>query len=287
MISLLEYFVFMLLIAFGAGFLGSLVGIGGGIIIVPALTLLFGVPVPIAAGASLIAVIATSSGAGFIAYGKDSPANYRAGMLLMTVLATGSVLGAVATVYASRSSYEWVVFLVFGVVMLVSASDLYVTRNREDHAMSVDDPVAEYFELNSSYYDHTKKKRIEYHPTKVYHGLGVMFSAGILSGMLGIGGGVFNNIAMSSIMRFPLKVSVATSNLMLGLTAAASVGIYYLSGFIYPLLSAPVVIGILLGSINGRKLMTRSKNSLIRTLFILVIVAVGIEMILKGVGIII
>ncbi len=282
MVTIPEYFLLMLLIAFAAGFLGSLVGVGGGIIIVPALTLLFGIPVAVAAGASLIAVIATSSGAGYTAFGKRSPANYKVGMLLMTVLAVGAVLGAVATVLVANSSLKWVVFLVFGIVMLVCALDLYVNRHRDENVEVVNDKVAAYFELPDAYYDQVTKNNISYYPTRVPHGMGVMFTAGILSGMLGIGGGVFNNIAMNSIMKFPLKVSVATSNFMLGLTAVASVGIYLLGGYLYPLIAAPVAVGIMFGSINGRKMMNRIKTSKIRMVFIVVIVVIGIEMILKG-----
>lgn len=282
MMTLPEYFLLMLIISFAAGFLGSLVGVGGGIIIVPALTLLFGVPVAVAAGASLIAVIATSSGAGYSAFGKSSPANYKVGMLLMTVLATGAVLGAITTVMVADSSLKWVVFFVFGVVMLICAGDIYINRKKDDHLEPVTDSVATYFELPASYYDQVKKRDIQYYPHRIPHGMSVMFTAGILSGMLGIGGGVFNNIAMNSIMKFPLKVSVATSNFMLGLTAAASVGIYLLSGDIYPLIAAPVAVGIMVGSINGRKMMNKVETSMIRLVFIFVIVAIGIEMILKG-----
>lgn len=282
MITLPEYFLLMLFISFAAGFLGALVGIGGGIIIVPTLTLLFNVPLPAAIGASLIAVIATSSGAGFSAFGKNSPANYRVGILLMTVLASGAVIGAVGTVLIANSSYKWIVFVVFGIVMLLSAAILYFNRKKENHFEKVNDSVAQFFELPASYYDQVKAEKVEYYPTRVPQGMGVMFTAGIISGMLGMGGGVFNNITMNSVMRFPLRVSVATSNFMLGLTAAAGVGIYYLSGYIFPFVVAPVAVGIMLGSINGRKIMATSSVTVIRMIFIGVIVVIGVEMLIKG-----
>lgn len=285
MYTMVEYFLLMFVISFAAGLLGPLVGVGGGIIVVPALTLLFQVPLAIAAGVSLIATIATSSGAGFIAYGKNSPANYRIGMLLMTMLGTGAVIGAVFTVFATRSNYEWLVIMIFGAVMLLCAAILILRKNEDFEVHIKGDHVSDYLKLGSTFYDQVQEKKIDYSPTRVFSGMWSMLAAGVLSGMLGIGGGAFNNISINGIMRVPLKVSVATSNFMLGMTAAASLGIYLLSGYVYPLLAVPVVIGILLGSFKGRSMLNHARTPLIREVFFIVLVAVGVEMMLRAVGI--
>ena len=282
MVPILTYYVIMFAIAFLAGYLGSLVGIGGGIIIVPVMTLLFGIAPAFAAGTSLIAVIATSSGAGFTSYGKDSPANYRVGSLLVTMTAFGGILGAIGTVLITRGSYEWIIFVIFGMAMIFCALDLAMRRTNEGKFPYRKEGTSSSLDLDSSYYDPTYGAQVYYSPDSVGKGLGLMFIAGILSGLLGIGGGVFNGIAMNGVMKLPFRVTVATSNFMLGTTAAASLGVYLLCGYVYPLLVAPVAAGIVIGSIYGRKMMRIARPTILRAIFILVIVAVGIEMIGKG-----
>jgi uncharacterized membrane protein YfcA len=284
-ITILEYFLLVLTIAYAAGFIGALVGMGGGVIISPVLTLLFGVPVAIAAGASLLAVIGTSSGAGFTAYGKNTPANYRIGLLLMTVSTVGAILGAVTTIFLSKSiRSEWIIYIIFGVAMMACAAALFRSKTEEDADQAIKDPLATKLNLHSSYYEESTKKRITYYPRNIPFGMGLNFVAGILGGMFGIGGGAFNNISMNGIMKFPMKVSAATSNLINGVTAASSFGVYYLTGNVYPLIAVPAVIGIILGSISGRRVLSKAKTPVVRFVFIAILVAIGVEMIMKGVA---
>jgi len=281
-LSFLLYFLLMLLIAFGAGCLGALVGIGGGIIISPVVTL-FGVPPVYAIGASLIGVIATSCGAGIASFNRGSPANYRIGTLLLIAITTGAILGTFTTITLSRMRIDWILYLCFGLVLLFCAFDLIRGGVANDSISTV--PVtgfAEKLKLSSRYMDPVQRKEIEYHPRRVGEGMTAMFGAGIISGMLGVGGGVFNSLAMNSVMKVPFKVSAATSNFMLGVTAATSAGILFSSGFIFPPIIAPVILGILPGSIIGRRLLNRVKTPVAKIVLILVLLAVGVEMLLKG-----
>lgn len=270
--------VIILLISIFAGFIGSLLGLGGGIIITPALTLLLGIDIKYAIGASIVSVIATSSGSA-IAYLKDKITNVRAGMFLEIATTIGALTGAfLAGVVSTRYLY-----LIFGFLLLYSAGNMFKKRHQELPQEFPANPLADKLKLNGSYWDRALSRQVDYHVTGVYGGFGMMYAAGVISGLLGIGSGIFKVMAMDSFMKLPMKVSTATSNFMIGVTAAASAGIYLTRGNIDPKIAAPVALGVLLGAAVGTKLMQRLKSRTLRLVFIPVLLYVSIEMIMKGI----
>lgn len=287
MIGVIEYLVLMFLISIAAGLIGSLVGIGGGIIIVPILSLFFNVPVGYAIGTSIISVIATSSGSAS-AYVKENITNLRIGTFLVTATTVGAIIGAITTIYLLDSGFSWAVYLTFGSVLIFSAIDftLQVWKMRVRSGMEevniVPNSIAEKLSLKGEYYDTALKTNTQYVATRVPEGYGIMFAAGLMSGLLGIGSGALKVLAMDRMMRLPFKVSTTTSNLMIGVTAAASASIFYLKGYVNSILVAPVAIGVLFGAFLGSKILVRARPFSLKVLFIFVLVVLGAEMIQKG-----
>lgn len=267
------------LIAIGAGFLGSLLGLGGGIIVTPVLTLMFGLDIRYAIGASIVSVIATSSGAA-IAYIKDKITNIRIGMFLEI----GTTLGAITGAYLSGIINPKYLYIIFGLLLLYSAAMMVKKSKAELPGEVKNHPLATKLALSGAYYDKVLDREVEYNVSGVYGGLGMMYVAGVISGLLGIGSGIFKVTAMDLFMKLPLKVSSATSNFMIGVTAAASAGVYFLRGDIDPKIAAPVALGVLLGATVGTRAMQRLKSRTIRLIFIPVLAIVSIQMIVKGVG---
>jgi uncharacterized membrane protein YfcA len=275
-----EVWVFTLLIGLGglaAGFLGALTGLGGGVVIVPLLALpwVFGVDLRYAIGASLVSVIATSSGAA-AAYVKEGYSNIRVGMALEVATTLGALAGA--GVLAALLNKE-AVAVTFGVVLLLSA---YLSSRPHSGNGSSDgpDPLAARLRLDASY--PTPAGPQSYHVRRVPFGFGLMFIAGVLSGLLGIGSGALKVLAMDQVMRLPFKVSTATSNFMIGVTAAASAGVYLSRGYIDPGLAMPVMLGVLTGSLLGAKVLPVAKTPVLRVVFVVVIVALALQMIYQG-----
>ena len=281
---MIEIIQFML-IAVLAGFLGSLVGLGGGIIITPALTILFGIDIKYAIGASIVAVIATSSGSA-IAFVKDHISNMRVGMLLEVFTTAGGVVGALMTgIFSSKLLY-----IFFSLILLNSFYGMLkktglITKLKKEEEKVVNDKYAERYKLNSTYYDKATGKTIAYNVTNVPQGLLVMFGAGFASGLLGIGSGAFKVVALDSYMKLPIKVSTATSNFMMGVTATASALIYFFNGTINPAIAAPIAIGTLIGSRTGAKVMQRLDAKYIRYIFLPILLFTIVNMFLKGVGV--
>jgi uncharacterized membrane protein YfcA len=260
-----------------AGLLGALLGLGGGIIVVPALTLLFGIDIRYAIGASIVSVIATSSGAA-AAYVRERMTNLRVAMLLELGTTTGALSGAYL---AGLVGGRWL-FAIFGVTMGFSAIEM-LRRRPAGLARSVPpDHVADRLHLHESYYDAARRCVVAYRVTRIWLGLILMYVAGLVSGLLGIGSGVLKVPAMDLAMRLPIKVSSATSNFMIGVTAAASAGVYFARGDIDPFVAAPVAAGVLLGATAGSRLLERLPSRVIRLAFVVVLVAVSLEMLWKG-----
>ncbi len=281
---MIEIIQFML-IAVLAGFLGSLVGLGGGIIITPALTILFGIDIKYAIGASIVAVIATSSGSA-IAFVKDHISNMRVGMLLEVFTTAGGVVGALmAGIFSSKLLY-----IFFSLILLNSFYGMLkktglITKLKKEEEKVVNDKYADRYKLNSTYYDKATGKTIAYNVTNVPQGSLVMFGAGFASGLLGIGSGAFKVVALDSYMKLPIKVSTATSNFMMGVTATASALIYFFNGTINPAIAAPIAIGTLIGSRTGAKVMQRLDAKYIRYIFLPILLFTIVNMFLKGVGV--
>jgi uncharacterized protein len=266
--------------AIAAGLLGSLVGLGGGVLIVPLLTLVFGFPIYFAIGASIISVIATSSGAA-AAYVKDHMTNLRVGMFLELATTTGAICGA----FLAGLLAPELLSVIFGVILLVSAAPLVFRLGEELPQGVTNDHLANWLRLNGDYPDHHLHREVAYQVTRTPLGLAMMYVAGLISGLLGIGSGTFKVLALDVAMRLPMKVSTTTSNFMIGVTAAASAGIYFSRGDIPPLIAAPVALGILIGALVGARLLAHLSNRLLRIIFLAVIVVAAIEMVLHGLGI--
>ncbi|HZT38530.1 MAG TPA: sulfite exporter TauE/SafE family protein [Bryobacteraceae bacterium] len=259
-------------IAAAAGFLGSLTGLGGGVVIVPVLTLLFHVDIRYAIGASLVSVIATSSGAA-AAYVREGFTNIRLGMFLEIATSLGALAGAwLASVLPAAA-----IGSVFGAMLLYSAWESMRAHEPEVALSGSCDPLASWLALEATYPG--PNGPVRYQVCNVLLGFGLMGVAGILSGLLGIGSGAVKVVAMDRAMRLPFKVSTTTSNFMIGVTAAASAGVYLSRGYIDPGLSMPVMLGVLAGSFAGARVLSGAKPRTLRMLFAVVIAALAMEMI--------
>lgn len=275
----IQFVALLFLISIVAGGLGALLGLGGGIIIIPTLTLLFGIDIRYAIGASIVSVIATSSGAA-AAYVRERMANMRVAMVLETATTTGALSGAFL---AGRLGGRWL-YIIFGVVMAYSSLMMYRKKNSDTEAPTTRPaPWADYLRLHSSYYDESMGREVTYRVVCTRIGLGIMYLAGVISGLLGIGSGALKVPAMDLAMRLPIKVSTATSNFMIGVTAAASAGVYFMRGDIDPFIAAPVATGVLIGATLGSRLLSKLQNSTVRLVFVVVLLWVSAEMFIKGV----
>jgi uncharacterized membrane protein YfcA len=262
-----------------AGLIGALAGVGGGILVIPALTIGFGVDIHLAVGASIVSVIATSSGAAS-AYVRDRMTNMRIGMFLELATTTGAVCGALlAAVVAPAFLY-----LLLGVVLLGSAG-MQVSRLGEE-TPPADPPsaLAIRLRLTDSYPDRKLGREVPYSARRIPLGFVLMWVAGVVSGLLGIGSGVLKVLAMDGAMRLPMKVGSATSNFMIGVTAAASAGIYLARGDVDPLIAGPVALGVLTGAVVGARLIQHISNRSVRLIFLPVLVVVGLETMARGLG---
>jgi len=278
--------VYSLLLMLGvgvlAGIFGAILGIGGGLIVTPVLTLGLGLDIKYAIGASIIAVIATSSGS-TIAYLRDEMLNLRVAMFLEIATTVGAILGAVLTGIVDAT----VLYFLFGALLVFTTYNMIrklMSKSDELQAVKAD-KLAEQLNLNGTYYDKALKKQVDYQVENVPGGFTMMFGAGIASGLLGIGSGAFKVLAMDTIMHMPLKPSSATSNLMMGVTAAASAMVYFFNGSIKPGIAAPLAVGIIVGALIGSRIMQRLKPRFIRMIFVPVMLYLGIQMIAKGFGV--
>lgn len=258
-----------------AGLLGSLTGLGGGIVIIPMLSLAFGIDIRYAIGTSIVAVIATSSGAA-AAYVKEGITNIRLGMFLEIATTIGAIVGAFLAVYAPTH----LIAIIFGVILIFSAILSFQKKNQQLKNEPAKGWVKK-LKLNSTYPDINGNK-ISYSVHKIAGGFVMMWVAGILSGLLGIGSGALKVLAMDNIMRIPFKVSTTTSNFMIGVTAATSAVVYFQRGYIDPGLCLPVTLGVLAGALVESQLLTKSQTKGLRIVFAVVITILAIEMIYNG-----
>jgi hypothetical protein len=261
-----------------AGGLGSLLGVGGGIIVVPVLTLGFGIDIKHAIGASLVSIIATSSGAA-AGYVKERMTNLRVGMLLEIGTAAGAIGGAYAAAFIDA---RWL-FLLFGIMLGYSGlSMLKKRRDRSGEAVPMD-PWANRLRLHGSFYDRSINRQIDYRVTNVKPAMSIMVLAGMASGLLGIGSGILKVPAMDLAMRLPIKVSTATSNFMIGVTGATGAAMYFARGDINPFIAGPVAAGVLIGAVAGSKILGRLKDNRIRVGFVILLLWASGQMLWKGV----
>ena len=266
--------VFSILVWFGsftAGLLGALTGLGGGVVIVPLLTSVFGVDIRYAVGASLVSVIATSLGSA-ATYIKQGYANLRLGMFLEVATTIGAIIGAMVATFVSVK----ILGIILAVVLIYSA---YLSQRPKVETSGIEElePLTEYFRLYGTY--PTSTGLVAYQAYYLPGGFIVMLIAGIISGLLGIGSGAFKVLAMDQIMGLPFKVSTTTSNFMIGVTAAASAGVYLTRGYIDPGLSMPVILGVLPGAFLGARILIGAKTKILRIIFSLVLLLMAMKMI--------
>lgn len=271
--TILTFTLILLAGAYLAGLVGSLTGLGGGVVVIPLLTLVFHVDIRYAIGAALLASIANSSGAAS-AYVKEGITNIRLGMFLEIATTAGAVAGAVIAVYTPTNT----IAILFGAILLFSAA--MTIRKKNQQALTSGSALSLKLKLNSSY--PTKEGEVKYQLKNVGAGFSIMTLAGIMSGLLGIGSGALKVLAMDSTMHIPFKVSTTTSNFMIGVTAAASAVVYLQRGYMDPGIAFPVVLGVLGGAFTGSKLLTRLDPKVLKYIFCLAISFVAIEMIYNG-----
>ncbi|HLW60668.1 MAG TPA: sulfite exporter TauE/SafE family protein [bacterium] len=272
-------FFLILIMSAGAGVAGAVLGLGGGTFIVPALTLVLKLPIRYAIGASIVSVIATSSGAA-AAYIRDHLTNLRIGIALEVMTVLGAFTGAFAAGHVSPR----LLYVIFGILLAYSAIALLGRLKLELPGEVPHDPLAARLRFAGHYYDQALRQRVPYEATGVIPGGVMMYLAGVLSGLLGIGSGLFKVLAMDIAMRLPMKVSTSTSNFMIGVTAAASAGVYFARGDVYPLVVAPVALGVLGGAWVGTRILGHLRNTTIRKLFIPILAVVAVSMIVRGLG---
>ncbi len=264
-------------IALGAGVLGSLLGLGGGVFIIPALTLLFGVDIRFAIGASIVSVIATSSGAA-AAYVRERMTDLRIGTLLQVAASAGALTGATL----AGSVAPRVLFVTFGLAMAGSALAMFWRRRDPSPEEVRPDRLARRLGLGGSYLDRAAGREVRYRVGGAGAGLVLMAVGGVVSGLLGIGAGGLKVLAMDLGMRLPIKVSTATSNFMIGVTAASGAAVYLARGDIDPFVVAPVAVGVTVGAVIGSRLLAHLGGALVRTAFAVVLLWLAIQMLLRG-----
>lgn len=272
--TILSFSIALLFFSFLAGLFGALTGLGGGVIIIPVLVLLFHINIHYAMGASLISVIATSSGAA-VAYLREGYTNLRIGMFLEITAVIGAFIGALLIAIVSK------VFLtiMFSVVLFFSAY-LTIKRQEEREIYTSSHPWAVKLQLDSTYphQNELKNYRVQHVPAA----LAIMGGAGLLSGLLGIGSGTLKVLAMDQALRLPYKVATTTSNFMIGITAAVSAGIYFTHGYIHPAIAFPVMLGVIAGSFSGAKLLPKIHNRVLRMILSIALCFIGVEMLYKA-----
>ncbi|AWR96746.1 TSUP family transporter [Acidianus sulfidivorans JP7] len=282
LVLLLELFISSII----AGLLGSLTGLGGGVVLTPILVLFLGVPIEYAIGASLISTIATSASSGS-RYLRTGLAHMRVGISLEIATTTGAVTGSILEYYIERAHLFTILDVLFGAILIFSVMPNFVRMGSEIPEYSSDPKpdLAYKLRLYGEYYDQALDKKVKYRATRYPAGLFGMYIAGLVSGLLGIGSGALKVLAMDLGMNLPFKITTATSSFMIGVTAATSSGVYWALGIINPIIVGMTIPGVFIGSNLGSRYLNRLLNRRLRQIFTLVLLALGIQLILRGLGI--
>ena len=270
-------FELLFLISLLAGFIGAMSGMGGGVVLIQALTF-FGIDIKHAIAASIVSVIAASNGSAS-AYVRDRITNLKVGMFLEMFTIVGGLVGAALTLASAQRPR----FIVFGLVLSASWGTLFWQRHETWRPASQQDKFSRWLALEGSYYDQAVGQTIHYRATRAYVGGPLMFGAGLIAGLLGIGAGALKVLIHDLVMGLPPKVSTTTSNLIIGVTALAGTSVYLAAGLIDPGLAAPVILGVVLGAFLGTRLLVKLTNERVRGVFLVVLLVLGIEMIVRGV----
>lgn len=272
-------FEWVFLISIAAGFVGAMSGMGGGIILIPALTLL-GMDIKHSIAVSIVSVIATSSGSAS-AYVRDKITNLKVGMFLEMFTIVGAIVGAAITL----ASGQRFLYFLFGIVLLASWVALLIQRRLPEKGAVQQDRFSHWLELSGSYYDQATNETISYQAVRAHFGALLMFGAGLVAGLLGIGAGALKVLIHDLVMGLPPKVSTTTSNLIIGVTALAGASVYLAAGLVDPGLIAPVILGVVTGAFLGTRVLVRTTNQTVRNIFLVVLIVLGLEMILRGFGV--
>ena len=264
-----------------AGTIGSLTGLGGATVLVPLLSLFYGIPIIYATGASLVSTIATSAGSAS-AYTKEKITNVKIGIGLEIATTAGAIVGSLTTVYINDNHYSWVIYIIFGVVLLGSLIPTVQRGKYEEPVPRKADWSTKLFQLAGSYYDKRLKKKVDYEGVRWWLAEFIMFFAGVISGLLGIGSGALKVLGMDWAMNLPMKVTTTTSNFMIGITAATGSSIYWYNGYIQVFIAAATALGVLIGSFIGAKILMKITNRNIRWIFFAILSFLGVEMLLRG-----
>ncbi len=284
MLDIILRFMEILIAGIFSGFIGSLTGLGGGTVLTPLLTLFLGVPIYYATGASLISTIATSSGSAS-AYIKDKITNVRIGMGLEVATSGGAIVGSLSAAWVYSHGLAWVIYVTFGIVLLTSIIPTVQRGKYEIPKPRQPDWSTKLFKLHGEYYDAALGQEIRYWGVRWWLGEFIMFFAGVISGLLGIGSGALKVLGLDWAMNLPMKVSTTTSNFMIGVTAATGSSIYWYFGYIQPFIAAATAIGVLIGAFAGTKVLIKLTNRFIRWIFIAILNFLGVEMVLRGLSI--
>jgi len=261
-----------------AGFIGAMSGMGGGIVLIPVLTLM-GLDIKHAIAISMVSVVATSSGAAS-AYVREHITNIKVGMFLEMFTILGAIVGASVTLVSG----DRLLFVAFGAVLLLSWGTLFLRPHDEQGYLHPQDRFSRWLELRGSYFDHAQSETIEYRGRRAYLGGPMMFGAGFIAGLLGIGAGALKVLTLDLAMGLPAKVSTTTSNLIIGVTALAGTSVFLAAGLINPGVTAIVVLGVVAGAFIGTRVLKWMTNLAVRRLFLVVLLILGVEMLLRGFG---
>jgi len=282
-VELALFLLILALVAVLAGLVGSLTGLGGAVVVIPVLVIFFAVPFPLAIGTGAITILATSTTTG-AAYVRDRLTDLRIGMFMEIATVPGALLGATLTVFLTHASLDNALLIALGFVLLAIVPGAVTRRGEELPRGVVPDRRSQVLGLSGHYHDAALGEDVTYRAAETNPALGVMFGAGLVSGMFGIGAGVFKVTALDHFLRLPMKISTATSNFMIGVTAAAGSGVLLAAGYINPVIAAPVAVGTVVGALVGSRLLPGLRNRTIRLLFAPVVIALAIEIILRGLG---
>jgi uncharacterized protein len=271
------------LVAVAAGLVGSLTGLGGAVIVIPVLVAFFAVPFPVAAGTGMVTILATSSTTG-AAYVRDRLSDLRIGMFLEIATVPGALVGASLTILLVHANLDDALLVALGVILLAIVPMTLSKRGEDLPTPRPADARSRRLGMRGEYRDAALGRTVPYEAADTSPALGVMFGAGVVSGTFGIGAGVFKVLALDRFLNLPMKVATATSNFMIGVTAAAGAGVLLAAGYVNPLIAAPVALGTAGGAYLGSHVLPGLRNRTVRLLFVPVVVALAIEVILRGVG---
>jgi uncharacterized protein len=284
-VELLVFALLLVVTGVVAGLVGSLTGLGGAVVALPVLVVAFAVPFPEAAGVGLLTVLATSSTTG-VAYVRHHLTDLRIGMFLEIATVPGALIGASATVFLVHAQLADALLVALGVILFLLIPGT-IARGRLPTPTTAAEPdrLSRSLGLAGSYYDERRQEWLAYAAAETRPALGVALASGIVSGMFGIGGGVFKVLSLERYLRLPMKVATATSNFMIGVTGAAGASVLMVAGFVNPVIGAPVALGTAVGALGGSRLLPQLRNRTVRWLFVPVLAVLGLEVILRGLGI--